>query len=234
MDCTPLGCILWQVCVSECDIVTHFLCVLILFHVLSRERTVVALIALGAAPGALTDPTPDFPTGSTPADLASANGYKGISGFLAESSLISHLQTLNLKEAMGSNVSEISGLPGIGDVTERRASPLAGEDFLAGSMGDSLGAVRNATQAAARIYQVFRVQSFQRKQAAQYEDDNGAISDDRALSLLTVKPSKPGQLDPLHAAATRIQNKYRGWKGRKEFLLIRQRIVKLQVLLFVV
>ncbi|KAJ1298425.1 hypothetical protein BS78_01G452300 [Paspalum vaginatum] len=193
-----------------------------------RERTVVALIALGAAPGALTDPTPNYPSGSTPADLASVNGYKGISGFLAEYSLTSHLQTLNLKEDMGNNLSEISGLPGIGDVTERRTSPLADEGLQAGSMGDSLDAVRNAAQAAARIYQVFRVQSFQRKQAVQYEDESGAISDDRALSLLSVKPSKPGQLDPLHAAATRIQNKYRGWKGRKEFLLIRQRIVKIQ------
>ncbi|XP_062210180.1 calmodulin-binding transcription activator 2-like isoform X2 [Phragmites australis] len=193
-----------------------------------RERTVVALIALGAAPGALTDPTPDYPSGSTPADLASLNGHKGISGFLAESSLTSHLHSLNLKEAMGSNASEISGLPGIGDFTERRASPLAGQGLQAGSMEDSLGAVRNAAQAAARIYQVFRVQSFQRKQAVQYEDDSGAISDERALSLLSVKPSKQGQLDPLHAAATRIQNKYRGWKGRKEFILIRQRIVKIQ------
>jgi len=181
-----------------------------------RERTVVALIALGAAPGALTDPYPDFPE-STPADLASANGQKGISGFLAESSLMSHLQALNLKEA---NMAEISGLPGIGDVTER--------DSLQPPSGDSLGPVRNAAQAAARIYQVFRVQSFQRKQAAQYEDDKGGLSDERALSLLSVKPSKPGQLDPLHSAATRIQNKFRGWKGRKEFLLIRQRIVKIQ------
>jgi len=48
------------------------------------------------------------------------------------------------------------------------------------------------------------------------------------LSLLSVKPPKSGQLDPLHSAATRIQNKFRGWKGRKEFLLIRQRIVKIQ------
>ncbi|OQU91909.1 calmodulin-binding transcription activator 3 isoform X1 [Sorghum bicolor] len=181
-----------------------------------RERTVVALIALGAAPGALTDPTPDFP-GSTPADLASANGQKGISGFLAESSLTSHLQALNLKEA---NMSQISGLPGIGDVTER--------DSLQPPSGDSLGPVRNAAQAAAQIYQVFRVQSFQRKQAAQYEDDKGGMSDERALSLLSVKPPKSGQLDPLHSAATRIQNKFRGWKGRKEFLLIRQRIVKIQ------
>ncbi|KAM3231109.1 hypothetical protein ACQJBY_061334 [Aegilops geniculata] len=193
-----------------------------------RERTVVALIALGAAPGALTDPRPDFPSGRTPADLASFNGHKGISGFLAEFSLTSHLQTLNLKEAMGSNASEISGLPGIGDVTGRIASPSAGQGLQAGSMGDSLGAVRNAAQAAARIYQVFRVQSFQRKQAVQYEDDNGVISDERAMSLLSYKPSKPGQFDPMHAAATRIQNKFRGWKGRKEFLLIRQRIVKIQ------
>ncbi|ONM01033.1 Calmodulin-binding transcription activator 2 [Zea mays] len=181
-----------------------------------RERTVVALIALGAAPGALTDPTPDFP-GSTPADIASANGQKGISGFLAESSLTSHLQALNLKEA---NMAQISGLPGIGDVTER--------DSLHPPSGDSLGPVRNAAQAAARIYQVFRVQSFQRKQAAQSEDDKGGMSDERALSLLSVKPPKSGQLDPLHSAATRIQNKFRGWKGRKEFLLIRQRIVKIQ------
>ncbi|KAF0928412.1 hypothetical protein E2562_003230, partial [Oryza meyeriana var. granulata] len=182
-----------------------------------RERTVVALVALGAAPGALTDPHPNYPAESTPADLASANGHKGISGFLAESSLTSHLQALNLK---GANMSEISGLPGIGDITERSASQPA--------IGDSLGAVRNAAQAAARIYQVFRVQSFQRKQAVQYEGDKGGISDERAVSLMSMKASKPGQFDPRHAAASRIQNKYRGWKGRKEFLLIRQRIVKIQ------
>uniref|UniRef100_A0A0D9VQK3 CG-1 domain-containing protein n=1 Tax=Leersia perrieri TaxID=77586 RepID=A0A0D9VQK3_9ORYZ len=193
-----------------------------------RERTVVALIALGAAPGAVTDPSPSFPTGNTPADLASANGHKGISGFLAESSLTSHLQTLNLKEAMRSSAAEISGLPGIVNVADTSTSPLAGESLQTGSMGDSLGAVRNAAQAAARIFQVFRMQSFQRKQAVQYEDDNGAISDERAMSLLSAKPSKPAQLDPVHAAATRIQNKFRGWKGRKEFLLIRQRIVKIQ------
>ncbi|XP_052133766.1 uncharacterized protein LOC127752443 isoform X2 [Oryza glaberrima] len=168
-----------------------------------RKRTVVTLIALGAAPGALTDPHPNYPVESTPADLASANGHRGISGFLAESSLTSHLQSLNLKEA---TMSEISGLTGIGDITTRCASQPA--------IGDSLGAVLNA----ARIYQTFSLQSFQRKQALQYE------------GLLSMKSSKPGQLDPLHVAASRIQNKYRGWKGRKEFLRIRQRIVKIQAL----
>jgi hypothetical protein len=224
MDCTPLGCILRQVSNSKSDISSCvYLSVLntelyvTFFDQRCRERTVVALIALGAAPGALTDPTPDFP-GSTPADLASANGHRGISGFLAESSLTSHLQALNLKEA---NMAEISGLPGIGDVTDRSSSQPA--------IGDSLSAVRNAAQAAARIYQFNRIQSFQRKQAVQYEDDKSGISDERALPLMSVKSSRPGKLDPLHAAASRIQNKYRGWKGRKEFLLIRQRIVKIQV-----
>jgi len=54
------------------------------------------------------------------------------------------------------------------------------------------------------------------------------------LSLVTLKrATKAGPHDmPLHAAAVRIQNKFRGWKGRKEFLIIRQRIVKIQVLFF--
>lgn len=100
------------------------------------------------------------------------------------------------------------------------------------SLKDSLAAVCNATQAAARIHQVFRVQSFQRKQLKQYGDD---ISDERAVSLATVnaKPHKFGQRnEPVHVAATRIQNKFRSYKGRKEFLMIRQRIVKIQVHLF--
>ncbi|KAJ6850163.1 calmodulin-binding transcription activator 3-like [Iris pallida] len=46
---------------------------------------------------------------------------------------------------------------------------------------------------------------------------------------IAFKSSKSGQHDlPVHAAAVRIQNKFRGWKGRKEFLVIRQRIVKIQ------
>ncbi|KAJ4715734.1 Calmodulin-binding transcription activator [Melia azedarach] len=32
----------------------------------------------------------------------------------------------------------------------------------------------------------------------------------------------------VHAAATRIQNKFRSWKGRKDFLIIRGKIVKIQ------
>jgi hypothetical protein len=59
-----------------------------------------------------------------------------------------------------------------------------------------------------------------------------AVSDERTLSLVSLKNVKLGQHDThLHSAAVHIQNKFHGWKGRKEFMIIRQRIVKLQVML---
>ncbi|KAJ6740850.1 CALMODULIN-BINDING TRANSCRIPTION ACTIVATOR CAMTA [Salix purpurea] len=193
-----------------------------------RERTVAFLINLGAAPGALTDPTPKYPTSRTPADLASANGHKGISGFLAESALSAHLSSLNLEKQAGeaaesSGTKVLQALPGCNKTSVNDADLPSGQ-----SLKDSLAAVCNATQAAARIHQVFRVQSFQKKQLKEYGDDKSGMSHERALSLIAVKSQKAGQCDePVHAAI-RIQNKFRGWKGRKEFLIIRQRIVKIQ------
>ncbi|XVF61622.1 hypothetical protein PTKIN_Ptkin08bG0145500 [Pterospermum kingtungense] len=194
-----------------------------------RERTVASLLSLGAAPGALTDPTPEYALGRTPADLASANGHKGISGYLAESDLSFHLLSLKL-DNQGSDDTIDSREDVIKKTLERNKAPLSYGDASEGtSLEDSLAAVRNAAQAAARIHQVFRVQSFQKRQLKEYSDDKFGMSEERALSLIAVKPNKPGQHDErVHAAAIRIQNKYRGWKGRKEFLIIRQRIVKIQ------
>ncbi|KAK6118384.1 hypothetical protein DH2020_047801 [Rehmannia glutinosa] len=194
-----------------------------------RERTVGFLISLGAAPGAVTDPTPIKPSGRTPADLAASNGHKGIAGYLAESALSylsSHLSSLELKD---SKENDGRG-KAVETVSERIATPVGDGDFTNGlSLKDSLAAVRNATQAAARIHQVFRVQSFQRKQLKEYGDSEFGMSDERALSLLAGKSKKAGQHDePVNAAAIRIQNKFRSWKGRKDFLLIRQRIIKIQ------
>ncbi|EOX92102.1 Calmodulin-binding transcription activator protein with CG-1 and Ankyrin domains, putative isoform 1 [Theobroma cacao] len=194
-----------------------------------RERTVASLISLGAAPGALTDPTPKYPLGRTPADLASTNGHKGISGYLAESDLSFHLRSLNL-DNQGNNDTVDSRADAIQKILERSTAPLGCGDASDGpSLKDSLAAVRNATQAAARIHQVFRVQSFQKRQLKEYGDGKFGMSNERALSLIAVKSNKPGQHDEhVQAAAIRIQNKFRGWKGRKEFLIIRQRIVKIQ------
>ncbi|XP_074557120.1 calmodulin-binding transcription activator 3-like isoform X2 [Curcuma longa] len=193
-----------------------------------RERTVGALIAMGASPGLLTDPTLDYPSGRTPADLASANGHKGIAGFLAESSLTSHLSVLTI-EPKGNGIPNLTTLTGA-CVAEPSFLEVPYGDMQAGlSLKDSLTAVRNASQAAARIYQAFRVHSFHRKKLAESGDDKSGMSDEQALSLVSIKSQKPGQSDmPLHAAAIRIQNKFRGWKGRKEFLILRQRVVKIQ------
>jgi len=192
-----------------------------------RERTVAYLVSLGAAPGYVTDPCPEHPSGRTPADLASANGHKGIAGYLAESSLSAQLTTLDLNKDVRENSTKvIQRIQNMAQVNDLDA--LSYEQ----SLKDSLAAVCNATQAAARIHQVFRMQSFQRKQLKEFGDDKFGISDERALSLVKVngKSHKSGSRDePVHAAAIRIQNKFRGWKGRKEFLMIRQRIVKIQV-----
>ncbi|KAG8099343.1 hypothetical protein GUJ93_ZPchr0013g34826 [Zizania palustris] len=194
-----------------------------------RERTVGALIANGAAPGLLIDPTRQFPSGRTPADLASENGHKGIAGFLAESALTSHLSALTLKESNGENVKEICGLGATEDFSESSSAQLACEDSQAEALKDSLSAVRKSTQAAARIFQAFRVESFHRKKVIEYGDDDCGLSDERTLSLVSLKNTKPWQNDvPLHSAAVHIQNKFRGWKGRKEFMIIRQKIVKIQ------
>ncbi|XP_022893605.1 calmodulin-binding transcription activator 3-like isoform X3 [Olea europaea var. sylvestris] len=190
-----------------------------------RERTVAFLISLGSAPGALTDPTPKYPSGRTPADLASSNGHKGIAGYLAESALSYHLSLLTLKETKEGD----RGEKAVETVSKRTATPVGFGDLPHGlSLKDSLAAVRNATQAAARIHEVFRVQSFQRKQLKEYGDGEFGMSDERALSLLAVKTNRSGSHDGPTAAAIRIQNKFRSWKGRKEFLLIRQRVIKIQ------
>ena len=188
------------------------------------------LVSQGAAAGALTDPSPRYPAGRTAADLAASNGDKGIAGYFVEATLSAHLELLKLKDAAKEG-SDASGSRAVQTVSERTPTPVNYGDMPQGlSLKDSLAAVCNATQAAARIHQVFRVQSFQKKQLKEHGAGEFGLSDERALSLLALKTTKTGQHDePVHAAAVRIQNKYRSYKGRKDFLIMRQRIVKIQV-----
>lgn len=196
-----------------------------------REQTVAFLVSHGAATGASTDPSPEFPLGRSPADLASVNGHKGISGFLAESSLTSHLSYLSVNDSKEDGAAEISGTQAIQTISERTATPVTyGVMPDALSLKDSLTAVRNATQAADRIHQMFRMQSFEWRQLNEYSTDGSGLLDERAISLLAGRSSKSGPSDgQFNSAAVHIQKKFRGWKKRKEFLLIRQRIVKIQV-----
>ncbi|XP_010520931.1 PREDICTED: calmodulin-binding transcription activator 2-like [Tarenaya hassleriana] len=195
-----------------------------------REQTVAVLVSLGADAGASTDPSPEFPLGKTAADLGSGNGHKGISGFLAESSLTSYLEQLKMNESKENSSADSCGAKVVQTVSERTATPMSyGDVPEALCLKDSLTAVCNATQAADRIHQVFRMQSFQRKQLSQFAGDESDISDELAVSFAAAKTGKPGHSEGVvHAAAVHIQKKYRGWKKRKEFILIRQRIVKIQ------
>uniref|UniRef100_A0A7N0ZUA1 CG-1 domain-containing protein n=1 Tax=Kalanchoe fedtschenkoi TaxID=63787 RepID=A0A7N0ZUA1_KALFE len=192
-----------------------------------RERTVASLISLGAAAGALTDPTPKYTSGRTAADLAAQNGHKGIAGYLAEAALAAHLQSLDLKDPVAGDVVDELGAKAVQAVAVRDANPISDSHIPETvSLRYSIAAVCNATQAAARITQVFRAQSFQRKQIQEYEEDEHS-SHGAALSQIALKQQNAFYGGPV-AAATRIQKNYRSYKGRKEFLIIRQRIVKLQ------
>ncbi|KAJ0082785.1 hypothetical protein Patl1_12395 [Pistacia atlantica] len=196
-----------------------------------RERTVASLISLGAVAEALSDPNPKYPSGQTPADLAFAGGHKGIAGYLAESDLSDLCSRFSITiEQKDGKASEFSGANAVHTVSHRSPAPMTDEDLRYGlSMTDSLAAVCKATQAAPRILQVFRVECFEKRPFEKYGEDTFVMSDERALSLVAVKSHKAGHHDePVHAAAITIQNKFRSWKGRKDFLTIRWQIVKIQ------
>ncbi|KAK6156846.1 hypothetical protein DH2020_011094 [Rehmannia glutinosa] len=176
-----------------------------------REDTVAALVYLGAFPGALTDPSAEYPWSRTPADLASSSGHKGISGFLAETSLTTHFSTLRVSDPQEGGISDdISGVKAVQTVSERLAFPTTGED-----VPNTLcrAALCNATQAAANIHQIFRIQSFQRKQFIEHGDDELLIHDEHAIAVIAAKTSK----GVANAAAVHIQKKFRAYPYSTDF-----------------
>lgn len=200
-----------------------------------REKTVAALIANGASPGAVTDPTPKYPSGRTAADIAAASGHGGIAGYLAEASLTSHLSVLTLGENEISKASAaVEADRAIESVTDRSSiQQTVGvtEDQL--SLKDSLAAVRNSAQAAARIQAAFRAHSFRKRQqnsggiCNEYGITEADIQGISAVSKIQ-RALRHHRDQKLNTAATCIQRKFRGWKNRKEFLALRQHVVKIQ------
>jgi hypothetical protein len=90
-----------------------------------------------------------------------------------------------------------------------------------------LGAVRNASLAAARIQAAFRAHSFNKRierEAASATCLNGYVKGVGSIG------GYARSLRDCNSAALSIQKKYRGWKGRKEFLVLRQKVVKIQVI----
>ncbi|GKV38973.1 hypothetical protein SLEP1_g46819 [Rubroshorea leprosula] len=97
-----------------------------------------SLISLGAAPGALTDQSPEYPSGRTPADLAFVNGHKGIAGYLADRFLDIHISSINLDHQ-----DDAAGRKAVQKISETSAAPLslrnASEVGLAGRGRPNLG-----------------------------------------------------------------------------------------------
>ncbi|KAL6616631.1 hypothetical protein ACP70R_038901 [Stipagrostis hirtigluma subsp. patula] len=186
-----------------------------------RETMVVTLIAAGAAAGALSHPTSEDPAAKTPASIASAYGFKGLSAFLSEAELTTQLHSLESKEN-GNCKEHVSGdgVPSAVDrISEKRTHVHGGtDDQLA--LKDSLGAIRNAVLAAGRIQAAFRVFSFRKKQEIALQNRNSCV-----LSVHETVTVSHGMLEK---AALSIQKNFRCWKKRKEFLKMRNNVIKIQ------
>lgn len=192
------------------------------------------LVKLGAAAGAVDDPTPEFPGGQKAADLASSRGHKGIAGFLAEADLVSHLSSLTFSGSVLDNAT--SGVKS--DNTMKNAGiydfppyEVSKEEI---SLRGSLAAVKNSVRAASLIQDAFRVNSYRHRQMTKSNNDPSEIPLDLVALGCLRKVQKMHDFDDyLHsAAAIKIQQKYRAWKGRKEFLKIRKRFVNIQVYMY--
>ncbi|CAM0884393.1 unnamed protein product [Alopecurus aequalis] len=173
-----------------------------------RKKMVGVLLAADAAAGALSNPTSEDPAAKTPAKIASAYGFKGLSAFLSEAELTTTLHSLESRQ--NGNSVDHTGAVGISSAVDRISDKCAHvdggtDDQLA--LKDSLGAVRNAVQAAGRIQATFRVLSLEKKK-------------EKALGV----PSR----GLLEKAALSIQKNFRCWKKRKEFLRIRKNVIKIQ------
>ncbi|KAI3426817.1 uncharacterized protein J3R85_009690 [Psidium guajava] len=192
-----------------------------------REKMVAALLASGASAGAVTDPSCQDPTGKTPASIAASSGHKGLAGYLSEVALTSHLSSLTLEESeLSRGSAELEAERTVNSITNQ--SLATNDDQL--SLNDTLAAVRNATQAAARIQSAFRAHSFRKRQqmhAAAAIADYGVSSGDIQGFTGRLKLSSRNA-HVYNSAALSIQKKYRGWKGRKNFLTFRQKVVKIQ------
>ncbi|XP_075495630.1 calmodulin-binding transcription activator 4-like [Primulina tabacum] len=197
-----------------------------------REKVVATLIASGASAGVITDPTSQDPTGKTPASIAADHGHMGLAGYLSEMALKDHLSSLILKEtelSKGSAALEAETMVH----SLSNTSPSLNEDR--GALNDTLAAVRNATQAAALIQSAFRAHSFRKRQQKEdavaisraYCDEYGILeSDIQGLSAASKRAFCNAR--DYSSAALSIQKKYRGWKGRKDYLSFRQKVVKIQ------
>ncbi|KAI3795277.1 hypothetical protein L1987_37928 [Smallanthus sonchifolius] len=189
-----------------------------------REKMVAELLASGAYAGAVTNPSQQEPTGKTPASIAATHGHNGLAGYLAEVELTTHLSSLTMKE---SELSKCSADVEAERTVDSISNPnLVNEDHL--SFKDAIAAVRNAAQAASRIQAAFRAHSFKKRKQQENVSGNEYGSFESDIEGLSAASKVIFGNSRDHNAALSIQKKFRGWKGRKDFLAFRQKVVKIQ------
>ncbi|WOL03728.1 calmodulin-binding transcription activator 4-like isoform X1 [Canna indica] len=199
---------------------------------LGREEMVAALLAAGASAGALTNPNAQDPAGKPPASLAVSNGHKGLAGYLSEAALTSHLFSLTTEKTRSlEGPAYVESNSGVDNISERRAYLQGGTDDQL-SLKDSLAAVRNATQAVARIQAAFRAHSFRMKEqkTALVQGNDMSLTDIHGFAVASrSRKAFLGFRDQkMDKAAVSIQKNYRCWKRRKEFVHLRTNVVKIQ------
>ncbi|XP_058212601.1 calmodulin-binding transcription activator 6-like isoform X3 [Rhododendron vialii] len=183
-----------------------------------REKMVAALLSAGAKPNLVSDPTSENPSGSMASDLASKNGYDGLAGYLAEKALVEHFKDMTIAgNVSGSLQTTTPELVNSGNLDEE-------ELYLK----DTLSAYRTAADAAARIQAAFREQSFkQRTKAAQVSSPEDEVR--TIIAAMKIQHAfRKYETRRKMAAAARIQDRFRTWKIRKDFLNKRRQAMKIQ------
>ncbi|CAK8567146.1 unnamed protein product [Lathyrus sativus] len=196
-----------------------------------REKMATSLIAAGASAGAVTDPSSQDPNGLTAASIATNNGHKGLAGYLAEADLTSHLSSLTLEKCeVSKGSSELEAELTVSNVSTKYFE--ASDDEV--SLKKILGAVRNAAEAAALIQAAFRAHSFRKQKERESARDfrnasQAAARIQTAFRAHSFRKRREGECArDYNSAALSIQKKYRGRKGRREFLVLRHKVVKIQ------
>ncbi|KAK9672994.1 hypothetical protein RND81_12G139400 [Saponaria officinalis] len=181
-----------------------------------REGMVAALLSLGAKPNLVSDPTPENPSGCTPADLAYKQGYEGLAAYLSEKALVQQFE--DMKSA--GNVGGFLGTP-----TEIKPSNISEDEIY---LKDTLTAYRTAADAAARIQVAFRERSLKQK-AKDIEVDNSEAQARYIVSAMRIQHAfRNYEARKKMAAAAHIQHRFRTWKLRREFLNMRRQAIRIQ------
>lgn len=181
---------------------------------------VAALLSAGAKPNLVTDPTPENPGGCTAGDLASKQGFEGIAAYLSEKALIQQFEDMKIAgNAVGSLATPSS---------ETLNATNISEDEIC--LKDTLTAYRTAADAAAHIQAAFRAHSLKQRT----KDVESSKPEDEARCIVAAMRIQHAYRNydtrKKMAAAARIQHRFRTWKIRREFLNMRRRAIKIQVI----